>query len=161
MFPKTLRVWLFALVAAYAFGAAPARASDVSAAIARVRADEAVRLVSVVAADIDADGDLDVVGSDRSLQLHVWVNDGQGHFTRREPSRSATWHAAPESPSVDDGSIPRESVTQIDPQTLDVPVGGRTQAGAPISTPMPAAHAVAGGADRTTRTPRAPPPRIG
>src|SRR5262245_60372818 len=38
--------------------------------------DEPDRFVAIVAADIDADGDLDVVASDSSLQLHIWVNDG-------------------------------------------------------------------------------------
>lgn len=45
-------------------------------------------LVSVIAADIDADGDLDVVGSDGSLDLIVWNNDGTGHLTRKDPQRS-------------------------------------------------------------------------
>jgi len=45
-------------------------------------------LVSVIAADIDADGDLDVVASDGSLDLIVWDNDGTGHLTRKDPQRS-------------------------------------------------------------------------
>jgi hypothetical protein len=45
-------------------------------------------LVSVIAVDIDADGDLDVVGSDGSLDLIVWANDGTGHLTRKAPQRS-------------------------------------------------------------------------
>jgi hypothetical protein len=45
-------------------------------------------LVSVIAADIDADGDLDVVGSDGSLDLIVWDNDGTGHLTRKDPQPS-------------------------------------------------------------------------
>jgi hypothetical protein len=45
-------------------------------------------LVSVIAADIDADGDLDVVGSDGSLNLIVWNNDGTGHLTRKDPQHS-------------------------------------------------------------------------
>src|SRR5438128_2086329 len=32
-------------------------------------------LTAIVGADIDADGDLDVVASDSALELHVWVND--------------------------------------------------------------------------------------
>ena len=44
-------------------------------------------LVAMVAKDIDADGDLDVVANDGTLHLFVWINDGTGHLTRREG-----WH---------------------------------------------------------------------
>ena len=37
-----------------------------------------------VANDIDADGDLDVVANDGSLELLVWINDGTGRLTRRQ-----------------------------------------------------------------------------
>src|SRR5215471_991338 len=39
-------------------------------------------VVRVVAADIDDDGDLDVIENDGSLQLTVWENDGAGHLTK-------------------------------------------------------------------------------
>jgi len=41
------------------------------------------QLVSMVIHDVDADGDLDVVANDGSLDLIVWINDGTGHLTRR------------------------------------------------------------------------------
>jgi hypothetical protein len=41
------------------------------------------RLVSMTADDIDADGDLDVVANDGSLDLIVWINDGTGRLNRR------------------------------------------------------------------------------
>ncbi len=44
------------------------------------------RVVAAALADIDADGDLDVVAFDGSLDLLVWSNDGTGHFTRRYPT---------------------------------------------------------------------------
>jgi hypothetical protein len=45
-------------------------------------------LVAAVTADIDADGDLDVVATDQALNLLVWVNDGSGHLTRQRPRHS-------------------------------------------------------------------------
>jgi hypothetical protein len=42
------------------------------------------QLVAMVANDIDADGDLDVVANDGSLHLVVWINDGTGHLVRHE-----------------------------------------------------------------------------
>ena len=41
----------------------------------------------MIAEDIDADGDLDVVANDGSLDLIVWTNDGSG---RLEPPARAT-----------------------------------------------------------------------
>jgi hypothetical protein len=48
--------------------------------------DPGTRVVAAALADIDADGDLDVVAFDGSLDLLVWSNDGTGHFTRRYPT---------------------------------------------------------------------------
>jgi hypothetical protein len=50
-----------------------------------------LRLVALVASDIDADGDLDLVANDGSLDLMVWLNDGAGHFTRRYAHQSPGW----------------------------------------------------------------------
>jgi hypothetical protein len=41
------------------------------------------QVVSMVANDIDADGDLDVVANDGSLDLIVWINDGTGRLSRQ------------------------------------------------------------------------------
>src|ERR1700736_2337790 len=46
-------------------------------------------LVSMVTNDIDADGDLDVVANDGSLDLIVWINDGTGHLTRRKTRQAS------------------------------------------------------------------------
>ena len=47
-----------------------------------------LRVVSMIAEDIDADGDLDVVANDGSLDLIVWTNDGRGsHPERRRQGR--------------------------------------------------------------------------
>jgi hypothetical protein len=48
--------------------------------------DPGATVVAAALADIDADGDLDVVAFDGSLDLLVWSNDGTGHFTRRYPT---------------------------------------------------------------------------
>jgi hypothetical protein len=50
-----------------------------------------LQLVAMVAADIDDDGDLDLVGDDGSLNLLVWINDGTGHLTRRYAHPSGGW----------------------------------------------------------------------
>jgi hypothetical protein len=62
-------------------------ASVLPAGLAPPGADSRL-LVSVIAADIDDDGDLDVVGSDGSLNLIVWDNDGTGRLTRKDPQPS-------------------------------------------------------------------------
>ena len=65
-------------------------------------ADNGVRVFAVVMADIDADGDLDVVGGGEGLDLFVWVNDGAGHLTRQQPQRSSGWRSADPGPAFDD-----------------------------------------------------------
>src|SRR6267154_1087538 len=47
------------------------------------------QLVSMVTHDVDADGDLDVVANDGSLDLIVWINDGTGHLTRRKTRQAS------------------------------------------------------------------------
>jgi hypothetical protein len=44
------------------------------------------KVVAAALADIDADGDLDLVATDGSLDLLVWSNDGTGHFARKYPA---------------------------------------------------------------------------
>src|ERR1700716_2553794 len=83
---------------------APARASELSPRTPPTRADRE-QLVSVVEVDFDGDGDLDVIASDRALQLHVWVNDGTGHLTQREPLQSTAWRPVPATPAFDDRPI--------------------------------------------------------
>jgi hypothetical protein len=64
-------------------------AAALPAALTPPALDPDLHLVSMVAADIDADGDLDVVASNGSLDLVVWTNDGTGHLTRKYPERSS------------------------------------------------------------------------
>src|SRR5215831_1506242 len=103
--------WTFVLaLAALVVCARPAHAADFSI--------EGGRLVSIVAADIDADGDLDVVASDTALQLHVWVNDGAGHFTRQEPRTTTAWRPLPPAPALDGGPIALPTFTPVSPLLL-------------------------------------------
>jgi hypothetical protein len=70
-------------------GVAPARVlSDAGERLILPAGDADRRLASIVAVDIDADGDRDVVGLDWSSGLIVWLNDGSGHLTR-QPAQPA------------------------------------------------------------------------
>jgi hypothetical protein len=48
----------------------------------------ALDAVSLVADDIDHDGDIDLVALTPSNRIVVWINDGHGHFTEDEPRPS-------------------------------------------------------------------------
>src|SRR5579871_6714606 len=54
-------------------------------AFALPASDSGLRLTTIVTTDLDSDGDLDVVASDGAAHLFVWINDGAGHFTRKDP----------------------------------------------------------------------------
>ncbi len=56
------------------------------------------RLVSMIAEDIDADGDLDVVANDGSLNLIVWTNDGSGRLSPRQSHEVAGLQSEPARP---------------------------------------------------------------
>jgi hypothetical protein len=118
------------------------------------------RVVSAIAADIDADGDLDVIATDGSLNLMVWVNDGEGHLTPQHPRRSTAWDAEPPSPSLDDRSPSIPVTTHVAPS----PVGGRPawSGRAEAPTPHHAADSLGWAPShlRTPRVPRAPPSTI-
>jgi hypothetical protein len=78
----------------------------VPAAMRAALAEPDIQLVAVVAADIDADGDLDVIASDSALHLYVWVNDGAGHLRRVPPSRSSSLQPDPPGPTIEHGTAP-------------------------------------------------------
>jgi len=71
-----------------------------------------VEFIHIVAADIDSDGDIDVIATtDRTFTL--WLNDGHGHLTSDRPSTgsgvdagapASTWrqHSRPIEPSTND-----------------------------------------------------------
>lgn len=66
--------------------------------------DPNTKVVAAALADIDADGDLDLVASDGTLDLLVWSNDGSGHFTRKYPVRTPGGGALSRDGTLDQGS---------------------------------------------------------
>ena len=115
------------------------------------------QLVAIVAADIDADGDLDVVASDSTLQLHVWVNDGAGHLQRKRPARSTSLQPEPPGPTITHGTAMSPVSTQKDPRSLRTHAEADRAAVAPIRRTAAASSDPALPATPATRTPRAPP----
>lgn len=113
------------------------------------------RFVAIIAADIDADGDLDVIAADRALNLYVWVNDGAGHLTLQTPAHEDRWQTLPPAPLVERRSASSPSFTQANP-----PSDRRDTAGTvivpPSGTPTVIARAVV--VSRSLRTPHAPRP---
>ena len=80
--------------------------------------DSDVKVSSLVAADLDADGDLDIVASQRVhgvVSIVVWENDGAGRLTRRRPSPPKTLRSEPTAPSVDNGA--GQAAASIQPET--------------------------------------------
>ena len=67
-------------------------------------ADVDLKVSSLVAADVDADGDLDIVASEGaggSLAIFVWENDGAGRLTRRQPAKQKSLNGVPASPVLE------------------------------------------------------------
>jgi len=117
---------------------------------------QGVTLVAALAADIDADGDLDIVGSDDHLAVIVLVNDGHGHFSRRSP-RPQSWSAEPADPVVHDrGAAPTVSV-QTDRPSFDSGFRVEFRMSDPATIVRATAHHASARSRLATRTPRAPP----
>jgi hypothetical protein len=57
--------------------------------------------LAMVEVDLDADGDLDIVGVDDALTLLVWENDGSGSLTLKEPSEAPKVASDGDDPSLD------------------------------------------------------------
>ena len=77
-----------------------------------------VKVSSLVAADLDADGDLDIVAAQRVhgvVNIVVWENDGAGRLTRRQPAPPKTLSSEPAPPSVDDRAD--ATAASIQPET--------------------------------------------
>jgi hypothetical protein len=115
------------------------------------------RLVSMIAEDIDADGDLDVVANDGSLDLIVWTNDGSGRLSR-QPGRDAPGvRSEPDAPGLTHGPPSPDSVVPQAFGSLDI--HPRSMAASPDRSPL----SFASSADAlrpvfiSTRTPRGPP----
>jgi hypothetical protein len=68
-------------------------------------ADANLPISSLITADLDADGDLDIVAADRSnggIGIVVWVNDGAGRLTRKAPAPKGSLASEPAGPSIDE-----------------------------------------------------------
>jgi hypothetical protein len=107
--------------------AQPVRAASVPDG-ARVRVDRTIDLQAfeqtvvrkyhvtfhrVIAADIDRDGDLDVLAS-TDHEFVVWLNDGRGHLTSQSPTKGSTLDGSRGASTWDDGGVRREESIQND-----------------------------------------------
>lgn len=115
------------------------------------------QLVSMIADDIDADGDLDVVANDGSLDLIVWINDGTGRLTRQEGREPRILPQRMTGPGLSDHATGSQAVAQTPSSVLQADpskahcVPNRSQAGW-TATPDPlTTHLI------STRSPRGPP----
>jgi hypothetical protein len=118
------------------------------------------RLVSMIAEDIDADGDLDVVANDGSLDLIVWTNDGSGRLSRRHGSGRDGIRSEPAAPALA-GDV-AQSDTAVPSAFGSLAVDARVRAIVEARRPLSRHHASnrLTSAFVSTRTPRGPPASI-
>jgi len=122
-------------------------------------ADVDLKVSSLVAADLDADGDLDIVAAASAngpLGIVVWLNEGNGRLTRKHPEPPHSLGVEPPIPSVEQ----HESTFGASIQT-DSPAEQSDGAGAWLVLPkhccrMPLDASPISAAVATSR-PRAPP----
>lgn len=149
-------------------GAQPARSglgadalrAPFSAALEAALPEHTRDLVSIVAADIDDDGDLDVVANDASLNLFIWLNDGAGHFTRQRPAHSNAWRGQPADPAVGGGAATFDIPTQTSQPSPHLARGSASVRLAARDSRLRAGPALVAVAAASTRVPRAPPARL-
>ena len=115
------------------------------------------RLVSMIADDIDADGDLDVVANDGSLDLIVWTNDGTGRLSRQEGRKPSSPPQKMTGPGLSDHPTGTQavahtpsSVLQLHPSTTSC-LPNESHARWTASPDPLASHFI------STRSPRGPP----
>jgi hypothetical protein len=114
-------------------------------------------LVAAITADIDADGDLDIVATDQALNLLVWVNDGRGHLTRQRPRHSGGESTSPPGPAFEGRAASLALATFNDPpsarlgQRPDLDTGLTGVSRLPVAAPFAPLPAV------PHRPSRAPP----
>lgn len=114
-----------------------------------------VQFNRVVAADIDRDGDVDVLAA-TDHTLTVWVNDGQGHLTRRVPAQPRQFGAGPDAPSLGE----RDSNSSVSIQTDSHVVDAKSacQRFVPLAQPyFPELSAAAVSVSPVALRPRSPP----
>jgi hypothetical protein len=133
---------------------------DVPALHRLVPSTDRLQIRVAVGADIDADGDVDVVAAtDRDLV--IWINDGGGQFRRRAAHRHpvADGPPAPDTWS-DDGSGTAEAVQA---GTVLMPLLVVRAHAPPIDAAshlLAVHHLVRSDVCPSSRTPRAPPSRL-
>ena len=122
-------------------------------------ADVDLKALSLVAADLDSDGDLDIVAADNSngsIGIVVWVNDGAGHLTRKDPAAPKNLGSQPAAPSID--HRPATFAASIQPHTGAVDeAGGTTRLAPPARRWGPSLDVAAISPARATLRARAPP----
>ncbi|HEX7137547.1 MAG TPA: VCBS repeat-containing protein [Vicinamibacterales bacterium] len=115
-------------------------------------------LVAAVTADIDADGDLDLVATDQDLNLLVWVNDGAGHLTRQRPRQSGGESTTPGDPALE-RRMPSPGLSTLnDPSLARLGQRPDVDASLPRASRPPAADPFVPSATTPHRPSRAPPP---
>ncbi len=119
--------------------------------------DSSEPLISVVVADIDRDGDADVIATDAALHLFVWLNDGTGRFTQQQPASGGERSADGDRPGVGPGlpiadpSAPTDPLTMAPRDAASVAVPRRASGLARCAVDVP------GDAPLSTRALRGPP----
>lgn len=139
--------------------AAPSAAADpdLPSGIRQSLRESGNALVSAVAADIDEDGDLDVVATDGSLDLLVFVNDGTGRYTRKVPAPRREEHTEAPAPGVESHELFSDVYTSAAPPPLDADVRTASfEPPAPLARASLASDAAIERAVRRRR-PRGPP----
>ena len=115
-----------------------------------------VRVASLVTADLDADGDLDVIATDGSSALVVWTNDGNGRLTRKAPRRASDLVPEPPPPSL----TPHQQATPVSVQNGAPSLQAGAGAASHLLAAQPLMYAtpsIGGGGSLGVRSPRAPP----
>jgi hypothetical protein len=87
-----------------AFRQARLAAKQLPAGFVLPSADADLKVSSLVAADLDADGDLDIVAAASAngpLGIVVWLNEGDGRLTRKRPDQPHSLGVEPPTPSVE------------------------------------------------------------
>ena len=135
--------------------AAAALAATLPADLTPPAVDPNLRIVSAVAADIDDDGDLDVVANTGSVDLLVWINDGTGRLESAQPKPSKGRRSEPPEPTFDVYHDASEACTPAGP-FVDFPTRADRMERGP-SSPIDCIHADVASVVADHRNPRGLP----
>jgi VCBS repeat protein len=110
-----------------------------------------------VGADIDADGDVDVIAA-TDRDLIVWINDGRGHFRRRAAHRHPIADGPPAPDTWSGDGCGAEEAVQAGTLLLPLIVVGAHAPPSDTASQLLAVHAVVrSDLCLSSRAPRAPP----